>query len=180
MSVMPDMVFEKFDESLMANQMIYATQSYDVEALIPPYCHNQAIELGWSWSCPKRSAKQVGLAYHDKYLTKSEAIKTLRKVHGELGEVNDPLIIQSGSLNTHWTKNCLAIGRSAAFIEPIVPVNIALIQFALNTLIHHFPDQSFYAPHIKGFNDLMTNHCCLLYTSPSPRDRTRSRMPSSA
>src|SRR5664280_646548 len=28
---------------------------------------------------------------------------------------------------------------------------------------------------------LITNHhCCLLYTSPSPRDRTRSRMPSSA
>ena len=26
----------------------------------------------------------------------------------------------------------------------------------------------------------MTNHSCLLYTSPSPRDRTRSRMPSSA
>ena len=24
------------------------------------------------------------------------------------------------------------------------------------------------------------NNCCLLYTSPSPRDRTRSRMPSSA
>ena len=24
------------------------------------------------------------------------------------------------------------------------------------------------------------NHVCLLYTSPSPRDRTRSRMPSSA
>ena len=24
------------------------------------------------------------------------------------------------------------------------------------------------------------NHSCLLYTSPSPRDRTRSRMPSSA
>ena len=24
------------------------------------------------------------------------------------------------------------------------------------------------------------NRCCLLYTSPSPRDRTRSRMPSSA
>ena len=23
-------------------------------------------------------------------------------------------------------------------------------------------------------------YCCLLYTSPSPRDRTRSRMPSSA
>ena len=28
--------------------------------------------------------------------------------------------------------------------------------------------------------DLATIYSCLLYTSPSPRDRTRSRMPSSA
>ena len=28
--------------------------------------------------------------------------------------------------------------------------------------------------------DLVLCDCCLLYTSPSPRDRTRSRMPSSA
>ena len=31
----------------------------------------------------------------------------------------------------------------------------------------------------KGLAKLMSNSC-LLYTSPSPRDRTRSRMPSSA
>ena len=29
-------------------------------------------------------------------------------------------------------------------------------------------------------SDVSLNHSCLLYTSPSPRDRTRSRMPSSA
>ena len=29
-------------------------------------------------------------------------------------------------------------------------------------------------------HDKDSNHSCLLYTSPSPRDRTRSRMPSSA
>ena len=28
--------------------------------------------------------------------------------------------------------------------------------------------------------ELFTKEACLLYTSPSPRDRTRSRMPSSA
>ena len=32
------------------------------------------------------------------------------------------------------------------------------------------------APQKKPVEDI----CCLLYTSPSPRDRTRSRMPSSA
>ena len=30
------------------------------------------------------------------------------------------------------------------------------------------------------FSFLGPSGCCLLYTSPSPRDRTRSRMPSSA
>jgi len=31
-----------------------------------------------------------------------------------------------------------------------------------------------------GFQVLLDAYPCLLYTSPSPRDRTRSRMPSSA
>ena len=37
------------------------------------------------------------------------------------------------------------------------------------------PTATFKPPHAP-----MANYACLLYTSPSPRDRTRSRMPSSA
>ena len=33
---------------------------------------------------------------------------------------------------------------------------------------------------IKDFDGVLIETTCLLYTSPSPRDRTRSRMPSSA
>ena len=33
---------------------------------------------------------------------------------------------------------------------------------------------------IAFVDGMVTNQDCLLYTSPSPRDRTRSRMPSSA
>ena len=33
---------------------------------------------------------------------------------------------------------------------------------------------------IQKFNEWTKRYTCLLYTSPSPRDRTRSRMPSSA
>ena len=33
---------------------------------------------------------------------------------------------------------------------------------------------------VKFAQDLLSDYRCLLYTSPSPRDRTRSRMPSSA
>ena len=37
-----------------------------------------------------------------------------------------------------------------------------------------------YIPHVARWNDQGYVDPCLLYTSPSPRDRTRSRMPSSA
>ena len=33
---------------------------------------------------------------------------------------------------------------------------------------------------VLGLKQILQNVICLLYTSPSPRDRTRSRMPSSA
>ena len=44
------------------------------------------------------------------------------------------------------------------------------------------PDGTAIVPEVCIFfeNHLMRGNRCLLYTSPSPRDRTRSRMPSSA
>ena len=42
-------------------------------------------------------------------------------------------------------------------------------------LEHNYAVGSFTSPHFVRYNE-----SCLLYTSPSPRDRTRSRMPSSA
>ena len=38
----------------------------------------------------------------------------------------------------------------------------------------------FYAAFLALLHAIAGNNYCLLYTSPSPRDRTRSRMPSSA
>ena len=49
------------------------------------------------------------------------------------------------------------------------------IEHRLHTLE---PGQTYIKPFVTSkVSDTM---CCLLYTSPSPRDRTRSRMPSSA
>ena len=62
------------------------------------------------------------------------------------------------------------IGISYDFVEENWPVLIEIRKWAN------------FIKHPKGF--LFTHHptyyFCLLYTSPSPRDRTRSRMPSSA
>ena len=41
-------------------------------------------------------------------------------------------------------------------------------------------NQGSYVFNVENENSILLYNPCLLYTSPSPRDRTRSRMPSSA
>ena len=49
-----------------------------------------------------------------------------------------------------------------------------------SSTFHHFKNSSFLISKIPGILNFKNSKSCLLYTSPSPRDRTRSRMPSSA
>ena len=58
---------------------------------------------------------------------------------------------------------------------------ITIISFiGLGAIIHNTIYQTLTSNQIKSLDSEARNYVCLLYTSPSPRDRTRSRMPSSA
>ena len=63
----------------------------------------------------------------------------------------------------------------------------SIVEFSVNLKDQDQPDPlpvGKYSGVIRGAEVKMsqrdTKYACLLYTSPSPRDRTRSRMPSSA
>ena len=51
-------------------------------------------------------------------------------------------------------------------------------KYALDPALHDFADRKLFETKQNLIKTYFRN--CLLYTSPSPRDRTRSRMPSSA
>ena len=53
------------------------------------------------------------------------------------------------------------------------------LQRAKSAMPKHRPAQAIRKP-VKRVKVVPVTYPCLLYTSPSPRDRTRSRMPSSA
>ena len=77
-------------------------------------------------------------------------------------------------------KNPFLQKRSYQFAKPL---DIELMNQAAKILIDHedFKCFSKSKTDVKTYIcDIQYAYCCLLYTSPSPRDRTRSRMPSSA
>ena len=69
----------------------------------------------------------------------------------------------------------LAFGLSQKACGKITSVNLDAVRAAPGVIA------VLTAKDLPFANDVSpSNHDCLLYTSPSPRDRTRSRMPSSA
>ena len=96
-----------------------------------------------------------------------DANKTVRRF-------NDPYWMQENPLSpvfTVWQSLCMAnLGYSVPLFEEVEGEWVSNIP-PITAQNHDtsLPETSF-----------STNESCLLYTSPSPRDRTRSRMPSSA
>ena len=70
---------------------------------------------------------------------------------------------------THWIKNAFVFA-ALVYSKELSQSNL-IFQSVLTFITFCFVSSSIYI-----LNDIR----CLLYTSPSPRDRTRSRMPSSA
>ena len=82
------------------------------------------------------------------------------------------------------TRTDLSANKTAAFILPKKPLNILKNNIAENVKLEFNDTNALFTfdnnTIICRLIDGKYPNYCLLYTSPSPRDRTRSRMPSSA
>jgi tryptophan halogenase len=90
---------------------------YDQE----PMMHTEAIAMdyGWSWRIPLQHRFGCGYVYDSKYITKDEAIKEVKNKFGDNVEIVNHFNFNSGYYKTPLVKNCLAIGLSSSFFEPL-------------------------------------------------------------
>ena len=87
------------------------------------------------------------------YMTDEEAKQALlANVEGEL--LNEPRVIKykTGTRRKHWNKNCIAVGLSAGFIEPLESTGIHLFQRAIIRLIQMFPSNGISQTDVDEFN----------------------------
>ncbi len=118
-----------------------------------PYTRSTAHESGWRWQIPLQNRMGNGLVYCSKTMTDELAEKTLLEgVEGKL--LNKPRIIpfRAGRRRKTWLKNCVAIGLSSGFIEPLESTSIHLIQRSIIRLLQLFPSQGIKAPDVAEFN----------------------------
>lgn len=59
---------------------------------------------------------------------------------------------KAGQRKSNWIKNCVAIGLSGGFLEPLESTSIYLIQVGIQKLIDFFPDLHFFEANTAEFN----------------------------
>jgi len=123
-----------------------------------PYTRSTALEAGWKWRIPLQHRTGNGYVYCDKYCTAEQAEKRLVEGLGS-GVLGTPkhLRFVTGLRNKFWVKNCVAIGLSAGFLEPLESTSIHLIRTGIAKLISLFPDTYMAAIERDEYNRLMTN-----------------------
>lgn len=121
-----------------------------------------AHRAGWIWDIGLPTRRGIGCVYASRFLGDDEADEILRdyiaaNVPGaDLAAIQPRrLAFQTGHRARFWQGNCVAVGLSAGFIEPLEASAIVLIELSLRRLIEAFPaNRAAMDPLARRFNEL--------------------------
>lgn len=121
-----------------------------------------AHKAGWTWDIGLSTRRGVGCVYSSAFMSDDEAAAELRaylKHRPGAFEVCESdfrrLSFATGHRAEFWRGNCLAIGLSAGFIEPLEASSIVLAELSVKALMDNFPESRAAMPiHARRFNAL--------------------------
>ena len=98
---------------------------------IPPYTLARALRAGWLWKIPLRERFGAGYVFADDFISEDDARRELEAINPEWSrQPSHTIRFEAGALRNTWIGNCVAVGLSSGFIEPLesTSIQIALTQ----------------------------------------------------
>lgn len=135
--------FEPFASNLFNDAaVVFPTE---VLAELPTETRATALTHGWAWQIPLQHRTGNGYVYSRQF-TSADAAETELRAH--LGLLDSAvsarhLSMNVGQVHEHWARNCLAVGLSQGFIEPLEATALHLVQTAVETFIEDYEQGQF-------------------------------------
>jgi tryptophan halogenase len=139
----------------LPNDSAIAIQTRSVRPAAP-YTLAMAHDSGWQWRIPLQHRTGNGIVFCSRYLDKDTALeRLLGNIEGDTLTEPNVLRFKAGMRHRQWVKNCVAVGLSSGFMEPLESTSIHLIQRAVLRLIRMLPLNQVSERDILEFNDQM-------------------------
>jgi tryptophan 7-halogenase len=149
--------FTDWSAWLPANRAWAAPTAHKPAPTLPPYTVSQAHDAGWQWRIPLQHRMGNGYVFSSDFADESKALDAfVQALDG--APLAEPRLLKfrTGHRDLMWHKNCVAIGLSAGFLEPLESTSIQLVQLGAITLIDLFPLDKDDAIARREYNKRMT------------------------
>jgi tryptophan halogenase len=137
-------------DSAIATSIPHDDKRYGIE----PYTSAIAMQSGWTWKIPMLSRFGSGYVYSSQFISQDKAIDEfcrLWQLDANTVHLNK-ISFRVGRNRRAFVKNCVGIGLSSCFLEPLESTGIYFISAALYHLVKHFPNKDFHPKLIQNFN----------------------------
>ena len=129
--------YQSFNDNLVNDSAVVMPSK--ISTILPVETKATALSNGWAWQIPLQNRFGNGYVYSSEYINADTAETELRQHLGLLDSDTQArhLKMKVGRVEKHWHKNCLAVGLSQGFIEPLEATAIALSFNTITQFMRH-------------------------------------------
>lgn len=145
--------FESFAGNLF-NDAAVAMPSARDEGATTCETRSTALDAGWAWRIPLTNRTGNGYVYASRYLDADAAETELRRHLGLLDAdiAARHLKMKVGQVRRSWVGNCLAVGLSQGFIEPLEATALHIVHSTVSGFVEAYEAGGFTRDHADAFN----------------------------
>lgn len=142
-----------FTNRALACKLPYARPDAPLQTMTIAAAH----DAGWTWDIGLADARGIGTVYSDDHMDDDAALAVLARYTGVAPDRLEPRLLSfdPGHRPQQWVRNCVAVGLSGGFLEPLESTGLVLIEAAIAMIAELFPHRGPLDAPAARFNGLM-------------------------